>query len=340
MHALTRRGFAAASLTALAALTACSSTADGGTDAASDAGGASDAGSTGAWPRTVAVGSRQVTLDAAPQRIVAVSTETGDLALQLVGAARVVGLPEGSTDPSSGNQVELARQVPDVVAGAPSPDPEQILSLEPDLVLITDRHDQEKSVAESLATSGVPCAQFTPSDFASPDAVAATITTMGGLLGAEEAAAGVVETLRAQVDEVESTVRDAPDAPRTLGLFARGGRLMMVESHSSTSTLVQLAGGTSIATEKGWDASPAADPEVLIDAAPDVILVQDFHGAGLTPFASLLESPALAQVPAVAQQRIELIDAMTTSGTAGPRLGEGLRQIAGILHPDLFPAQG
>lgn len=336
MHALTRRGLARTSLLTLGALTALAacSTADGSDSSAGTAADASEP--TGDWPRTVTIGDTEVTLEAAPQRIVAVSTETGDLALELVGPKRVVGVVEGAQDPSNTNQSELAQQVANTVVGAPSPDPEQILALEPDLVLLTARHDGEETVGESLTSSGVPCAVFDSSDFESPESVTSVITALGELLGAEAAAAQITTTIEQQIEEVAAAVEAAQAAPRTLGLFARGPSTMMFAASSSTSTLIELAGGTSIATESGWHSSPAADPEMLLDAAPDVILVQDFHGAGLGPFSALLESPALAEIPAIAEGRVHLIDALATSGTAGSRLGEGLSQIASVLHPDLI----
>ena len=105
MHALTRRSFARTSLLSLGALTAATacSSADGSDPSAASDGGD---GSAGSWPRTVTLGNSEITLDAAPQRIVAVSTETGDLALELVGPERMAGLVEGAQDPSSANQSE------------------------------------------------------------------------------------------------------------------------------------------------------------------------------------------------------------------------------------------
>jgi iron complex transport system substrate-binding protein len=107
-------------------------------------------------------------------------------------------------------------------------------------------------------------------------------------------------------------------------------------AQTSTTNLVELAGGDSVASDHGWNQAVAADPELIVDANPDVILVQDFHGAGLDPFTELLENPALADVTAIADDHVELVDAATTSGTAGSRIGEGLAEIAGLLHPELF----
>lgn len=64
---------------------------------------------------------------------------------------------------------------------------------------------------------------------------------------------------------------------------------------------------------------------------PDVILIQDFHGQGKAPFQELLDNPALADVAAVKNDRVQLIDAKTTSGTAGMHMPDGLREIADAL---------
>ena len=49
-----------------------------------------------------------------------------------------------------------------------NPDPEQILSLDPDLVLLTGRHDDEASLIDSLEGVGVPIAAFESTDFGDP----------------------------------------------------------------------------------------------------------------------------------------------------------------------------
>ena len=112
------------------------------------------------WPRTVTVGDHDVTVQSQPKRIVALSTEVADLALELVGPERVVAVTKNALDETSGNQVELARQVPNAIANSTKPDPEQILSYEPDMVLMTSRHDQEQSASELLGASDVPTAAF------------------------------------------------------------------------------------------------------------------------------------------------------------------------------------
>ncbi|MBZ2199682.1 ABC transporter substrate-binding protein [Occultella gossypii] len=287
------------------------------------------------WPRTVTVGGTDVSIAAEPQRIVALSTETGDLALQLVGHERVAAVAAGSVTEGAGNQLAEAELVETVLAPGTTPDPEQILALEPDLVLMTGRHDGEEDAAGLLAGSGVPALVFTAADFAGPDAVAASLRTIGTAVGADEAAETAASAFEAEVAEVTDAVAGATERPRVLALMARGDQVLITGIGSTPTTLAELAGGDPIAAEQGWNGTVPADAEMILATAPDVILVEDFRGAGLDPFTAILEADALADVPAIAEGQVHLVPSSEISGSAGIRMADGLRTLAGILQPDL-----
>ncbi|MDO5030830.1 MAG: ABC transporter substrate-binding protein [Corynebacterium sp.] len=282
------------------------------------------------WPRTVTLANHDVVVPSEPKRIVALSTEVADLALELVGPEHVVAVTKNALDESSGNQVELARKVPNSIANSTKPDPEQLLSFEPDMILMTSRHDQEQSAGKLLGDSGVPTAAFASSDFASPKALAKSITSLGKLLGAEDKAAEMVAKIESETEKIQSGI-DTTIKPKTLVLFARGGQKMIMGMQSATTNLVELAGGEPMSPKGKRPGAVPADPETIVKLNPDVILIQDFHGQGMTPFKELLDNPALANVAAVKSDRVQLIDAKTTSGTAGMRMPEGLREIADVL---------
>lgn len=325
-------------------LAACAPGADpttaGATPAASSEGASSEqdpaGGTTTGWPRTVELHEVPVQIAAAPQRVVALSTETGDLALRLAGHERVAAVSSGSVTEGAGNQLEEAGQVGTVLPPGTTPDPEQILALQPDLVLITSRHDGEESAADILADSGVPALVFTSADFGTPDAVAASLRTLGTALGAEEEAEAAAEDFEAQVAEVAGVVAGATEDPRVLALMARGDQVMMTGLGSTLTTLTQLAGGAAVAEEQGWNGTVPADPELILATAPEVILVEDFRGDGLAPFTDLLASPALSGVPAIAEDQVHLVPSSQVSGSSGLHLADGLRTVATLLHPDLF----
>ncbi|MDY5786493.1 MAG: ABC transporter substrate-binding protein, partial [Corynebacterium sp.] len=69
------------------------------------------------------------------------------------------------------------------------------------------------------------------------------------------------------------------------------------------------------------------DAELLALANPDIIFVEDFMGRGLEPFAALLENPAVAEVPAVANGRIVLMPMNEASAIAGENMAVGYEKI-------------
>lgn len=334
---LPRRGVLAALPLALG-LAACGGSESGTAPDAAAADGASDAGGAeaGTWPRTVSVGGQDVEIAEAPQAIACLSTETTDMVLALVGAERVVAASSGSQMEGSGNMVEEAKKVEHTAKVNAAPEPEQILTWNPDLVITTGRHGNDRSLAESLAQTGVPTLSFSSTDFESPEAVAATLRTLGEALGAEEQAEEMASTIETETAEVVDLVAESDEAPSVAVLISRGGNIMLLAGSSATTNLVELAGGVSAAEEKGWDSSMPADAETLVAANPDIILVQDFRGAGMGPFEEMLDSAAVQDVPAIRDDQVHLVSSRTTSGSAGIAIVEGLREVAEILHPEAF----
>ena len=87
-----------------------------------------------------------------PQRIVAITSETADMALLLAGPQSMAAIAVGSQSPAMGMVPDLARQVETTLPAGVTPDPEQILSYQPDLVLTTSRH----GAGLARSTTGAP----------------------------------------------------------------------------------------------------------------------------------------------------------------------------------------
>lgn len=333
---LARRSAALIALAGLAGATlaGCSPADDASQDTAAvdDAAEAGDAG----WPRTIEHDGEEIEIPAAPERIVALSTETGDIALDLAGHERVAAVSNGSATEGVGNAYDEAVLVETVLPSGTTPEPEQILDLGPDLVLMTGRHSGEEDAAGVLGQTGVPTIVFESADFGTPEAVAASVRLLGEALGAEDIAEDAAAALEEQVAAVEGTVADGTDQPRVLGLMARGDSVMITGIGSTLTTLSDLAGGAPVAVEEGWRGTVPADPEHIVATAPDVILIEDFRGAGSAPFDELLASAALEDVPAVANGEVHTVSSSIASGSSGLRLGDGLRRVAEILHPETF----
>jgi iron complex transport system substrate-binding protein len=94
--------------------------------------------------------------------------------------------------------------------------------------------------------------------------------------------------------------------------------------------MIELAGGDPITT--GSTSSFSISLERLIDADPELILLGD-AAYGVTP--DLVSArPGWAVMTAVRDGRITPVDDIVIT-RPGPRLVEGLRQLAAAIHPDV-----
>ncbi|ROR72270.1 ABC transporter substrate-binding protein [Bogoriella caseilytica] len=346
-----RSSFGAAACAAAAlALGACGTTGDAtGEPPAAEVDGAEEPGEnaadhqseggadeSGQWPRTVTIYGDELELESEPRRILSMSVETSDIALELAGPDRMAAIAPGSAEAGQGNASELGAQVEETLPAGVTPEPEQLLSWSPDLVLMTGRHDNELDAAEVLRSAGVPTVVFDSADFSDPAATADMVRIFGELLGAEEEARDRAEALEQQIAAVEESIADAQQGPRAMGLMARGPQLMAVGQGMTLSTLIEQAGGESVAAEMSWRGGVNLDPEVLIAADPEVIIIEDFRGAGRGPFEEILNSAAVSEVPAIAEGRVYTVSDLLVSGSAGLAIGDGLEEVARILHPEQF----
>lgn|GEM_PF-1366410 len=271
----------------------------------------------------------------APSRIVGVSSDVSDMALLLAGPERVAAVSESSRSPHMGMVPDLARQVEGTIPAGVEPDAEQILTHAPDLVLTTARHAGERSVGDQLADAGVESLALASDDFATPESYADALVRVGEALGEEDAAAQHADDLLTEIQEIDDAeAADASadgDGPRVLALMARGGTVMAMDGGLMLPGLAVRAGAVDAAAEVGITGTAPLDAELLVKADPDILLLEDFMGTGEEPFADLLGSEAVAQVPAVADDEVHLVPMTEASAVAGIHLPDGYRTVAGIV---------
>ena len=102
--------------------------------------------------------------------------------------------------------------------------------------------------------------------------------------------------------------------------------------------LIEIAGGRSLFAQPGehsnwldWASLVEADPEVIVLVPCGFKIAQTIRDLSL-----LTENPAWANLRAVRQQQVYLIDGHHFFNRPGPRLVESAEIVAEILHPDLF----
>jgi iron complex transport system substrate-binding protein len=260
---------------------------------------------------------REVTLTEAPERIVSIAPSNTEILFTLGLGQRVVAVDQYSDYPPEAKEKEQ-------LGSYVEPNIEQIVAVAPDLVLATGVHEQ--SVVPKLEDLRLTVAVVDPQDL---EEVFDGILLVGQLTGQDGRAADLVCELQDRVETVISRVEGA-ERPRVF--FELSPELHTAGPDSFIDDLIEHAGGVNIAADatEEW---PQLSAEIAIEQDPEVILLAD-HEAGVTP-EQVAERAGWEQVSAVKAGRIVPIDPDLTN-RPGPRVVDGLEEIARALHPDLF----
>lgn len=279
----------------------------------------------GAFPRTVTLDDSSITLESKPERIAVLTPEAASLVLPIAGADRVVMTAE--MDTADEETAALASQVEYQIKNGGSLDPEQVVSADPDLVIVSARFDTEQGTIDILEGLNVPVVNFDADAWGDIDAITKHLEIVGELVGEEEKAAEAI----AEIDANRIEIDKPATSPTVLTLMQRGPRQMVMPESAMLNGLIREAGGTPVVDSLGAVGTITADPEQVVAMAPEIIIIQDFQGKGREDFADFLSNPALANVPAIENDKIFYADTVTTGVTAGTDITTGLQQVAEML---------
>ena len=264
---------------------------------------------------------REITLDAPATRVVALSAADCEL-LYAVGAGEaLVGRGEYCDYPAE------VLAVPSVQSGYDT-NIEQIIALEPEVLLMSTMAQTEEQVAQ-LEAAGIRVVVSDAQDIAG---VYTALEMIGKLMGREAEAAAVAEDMRAGLAELAENAAGAGRtvyfevSPLQWGLWAAGNGTFMNE-------VAELLGLENIfADVDGW---AEVSEEAIIERDPDfIVTITMYYGEGPTPEEEILARPGWENVSAVRSGAILNLPDNELSRPV-PRLVEGAR-----LLNDFLLAQG
>lgn len=255
---------------------------------------------------------RAVVVPARPQRIVSLAPSITEMLFAMKAGDRVVGVTSYCDYPSEARKKT-------VVGDTLKPSIERIVGLDADLVIISTASQVEASF-QKLEELGIPVYVTNPRSI---DGVLASIDKLGELVDAADTAHQLSDGLQRRVTAVENRVANA-SRPSVLVILGTEP-LITAGAGSFISDLINRAGARSISAEEGAD-YPQYSLETVIARQPEIILLQA-GGNDLTP--------QLRQTPASRSNRVYHIDDDLLL-RPGPRIVDGLEQLAEKVHPELF----
>lgn len=270
---------------------------------------------------------RQVTIPRLPQRIVSLAPSNTEILFALGLGDRIVGVTDYCDYP------EAAKAKPRV-AGYSNPNIEKLVSLEPDLIVAESIH--ERMVVPALEKLGLTV--FVTSA-TSLDTVLHDIEVIGKVTGKSRAATKLTGKLRARIDAVVSKTAALTSERRPRVLYVCWhAPIWTMGSETFIDDLIWKAGGSNVFTSD-FKKSRAVSLEAVIVKNPQVILVSGMGTSGDLIYSSIISEERLRSVDAIVNRRVYKISDANLIERPGPRIVDGLEEIAKYIHPELFSAE-
>jgi len=263
---------------------------------------------------------RAVSIKPDPRRIISLAPNVTEILFALGLESRVVGVTSYCDFPE-------AAKTKDKVGDTLRPDMEKIISLKPDLVVVSTS-SQLENLTRRLDQLAIPVYVTNPRAVRE---VAASIRSLGEVTGTSERARGLAGEMESRIDAVERRVGGMA-RPRVLYVL-QTGPLITAGRNTFINDLINIAGGKSISGDETAD-YPQFSRETVVARAPEVIIAPSSHGVEFVKESDLRRD--FATTPAIRSNRIvwvtpDLVD------RPGPRIVEGLEQLSKGLHPTGAP---
>ncbi len=274
---------------------------------------------------------RSVATGEPPKRIVSMAPSATEILFALGVGDKVVGVTDACDYPPEALKIEKIRQ--------PFGDfqIEKIVGLKPDLVVMDrylDLYPPGKWLSK-LEEAKLKAVVLYAKNF---DDLLGDISLMGQVTWAQDNATKLVSTLKQKIEAVTGKMKDLSEDNKTrvfcTNWYDEKSDPWTFGYGTFADDVIKMAWGLNVAGIKSGnfqmtlEALVWSDPQVIVD-------LEDLRWPTPT-YDSLLAESRLKGTEAIKNNAIHKMDASLLS-RPGPRLVDGLEQMAKLLHPELFP---
>jgi iron complex transport system substrate-binding protein len=206
-----------------------------------------------------------------------------------------------------------------------NPSVERIIALKPQIVLVSTA-SQLEVFTRQLDAQHIAVYVTNPQSL---EGMFTSIQTLGDLFGEHDRATTLAADLRKRADAIEAKTKEA----KTVKVFYQvsGEPLYTIGRDAYLTDLIRRAGGVSVTADVPT-AFPRYSDEAALASKPDAIILPT--GGSMGAANSTVAAP-LKSSPAVLNDRVYKINDDHLS-RPGPRLVDGLEEMAKALHPEAF----
>jgi iron complex transport system substrate-binding protein len=261
---------------------------------------------------------RELTIAQAPQRIASLSPAATEVLYAVGAGPQIVATDLQSDYPAeAGNTAKL---------DAFQPNLEAIAAVEADLIIIASNQD---NVVEALDRLGEKVLFLEVP--ATIDGVMEQVRLLALASGHAEDGERLAQEMKGRIEAVTGRLADVEQGPRVY--HELDNTFFTVAPNSFVGDFYNLLKARNIA-EGTLTAYPQLTQEEILDRDPEVIILADADAGESAQ--TVKARPGWGVISAVKNDRIYVIDPDIIS-RPGPRVVDGLEQLARVLYPEKFP---
>jgi len=277
------------------------------------------------YPITVEDGlGRKITINRLPVRIISLAPSNTEILFALNLGDSIIGVTDYCDYPeAAANKTR--------VAGYSTPDLEKLVSMQPDLIVAESIH--EKTVLPALERLG-----FTVYVSAAYkiETILNDISMLGRITGQTSQANKLIAGMNMKINGVVNKTYGLSDKARPRVLYLNWNNPMWtMGANTYINDIINKAGGVNI-YEKDFEKSRAVSLESIITKNPQVIFISGMGTTGDVVYKAVKDEVRLYAVEASINNHIYKIGDANLIERPGPRIVDGLIEVAKMIHPELF----
>jgi iron complex transport system substrate-binding protein len=300
-----------------------------------------------AFPVTIRnAGGQDIVIEKAPQSIIVTNVWAAEILLDLVDTSRIKGVSAWGDSAAVSAVAGKAKQVANRVTTG---EPEGIVTLKPDLVIIDTFSDPDGSLTKTLTNTGsVVLAMASPTDFTQ---IKAAIAILAAAVGETAKGQAMIDAIDAKLQAVAAKLAGMADNRKLKVIYydaaldAKGndtGLLCAYGAGSPFDAIARAAGLINVCDAVTY--TSISKEKVVAEWKPDVMIVSglsynsDFSvkdDKGAAVIAAIKSNTLLQTLPAVQNGKVFALTAKF-AGSTSHYMADAVAQLAAAAYPELF----
>jgi iron complex transport system substrate-binding protein len=277
-----------------------------------------------AFPVTVVDGTgEEITIEEEPESIVSIQTSNTEIAFALGLGDKVVGVSDYDNYPPE--VLDIAK------VGGQNINVELVISLAPDIALVTDyHHSSHADVLQQFKDAGIQVIVIPGAE--SIEQVYEITRMIAKATGTVDKAEEIVSEMKARFAVIQEKAQSVTEKKRVWVEVSPAPDIYTTGKGTFMHEMLDMVNAENAAgDQEGW---VKLNEEQIVALQPDVIITTYGYYVE-NPVEGVLSRDGWSEVPAVKNKQVHDVESDPVT-RPGPRLADGVEQLAKAIYPDIF----